>query len=283
MRQLLVIISILFSLNTEAQLLFTKDFEVGSVTSGWTFAEFCCAHTAVISTHRKRLGNNAARIELRREDPLGPFGGKRAEWSLNSSSPVFWKLFSFSFYAARDSNVIDQQPYLFWQVKQGSGGISIDGSPPIGLVVNRDSLELHIRYANTAMPNANNNATNLTIIKLGLLPYDRWNDVVFEYNYNSTSAGNLKLWLNGVQRVNYNGPNYYEGANHPYIKLGMYRWIWQNANYGNSTSNYGVFYYDEVKWAGATSSYQDIALPPIEVTPPPSQGERSKVRIKIGY
>lgn len=95
--------------------------------------------------------------------------------------------------------------------------------PPTCLVISEDKWDLLLRYQDGSTGNSTKKNFDL-----GSIEADRgkWTDFVMEVNWQSpqTGGGYLRLWKNGQQVVNYEGPTWFDDkTSGPFFKLGMYK------------------------------------------------------------
>jgi hypothetical protein len=95
--------------------------------------------------------------------------------------------------------------------------------PPTCLVISKDKWDLLLRYQDGTSGNATKKNFDLGSIQPDL---GKWTDFVMEVNWQSpqTGGGYLRLWKNGQQVVNYEGPTWFDDkTSGPFFKLGIYK------------------------------------------------------------
>ena len=117
-----------------------------------------------------------------------------------------------------------------------------------------DNLVIESRTANVSLPTDWWNYTTDTTHYSQPMPKDQWIDLVFNYRFDHTENGYLRVWMNGNQIIDYSGPfgfRHSAGASVAYIKLGSYA--------GDRHEYTRTYYYDEVRWGGESASYESVA------------------------
>lgn len=266
-----------------AQKRMSSSFEANLLDS-ITFDESCCAHSSIKSAHRKYLGNFSARVEVRRDDPEVATGSVRKEFNVNSTNTLAnryeWRWWKFSTYIPSDSNAVDLPGlnYIMGQIKQpGTGGVQTGGSPPLGIVVDGDSVFAWIRWATASQPNSDN-PSNGRKLYVGPRGVDQWIHYVVDYQRSHNTSGVVRIWRNDVLVVNDTGRNYFEDAAIPSIKWGLYCYRWATAGDQGSVVPYRVLYLDAIGVYGASSTYDEVAT--FRATPPvtPEITEKAVIR-----
>ena len=274
----LLTILLFLPLLTTAQKRMSSSFEAG-LTDSITFVETCCSYSFTKSAHRSFVGNFSARFEQRRGDAPVTTGGIRSEINVNSTNTLpdrydarWWK---FSTYIPSDSNAVDLPGlnYIMGQIKQpGTGGVQTGGSPPLGIVVDEDSVFAWIRWATTSQPNSDN-PSNGRRLYIGPRGVDQWVHYVIDYQRSHTPSGVVRIWRNDILVVNDTGRNYFEGAAFPSYKWGLYNYRWASPPYQGSIVPYRVLYLDAIGVYGASSTYEEVATfratsnPPVVAVP----------------
>lgn len=274
---------------TYGQKRMTSSFE-NNLLDSITFYEGCCAHTQIKSAHRKFLGNYSVRGELRRDDPTIPTGSNRWELNVNSTNTLpnryDWRWWRFSTYIPSDSNAVDLPGlnYIMGQIKQpNTGGVQTGSSPPLGFVVDEDSVHVWIRWATAAQPHSDNNS-NARKLYVGPRGVDQWVHYVVDYQRSHTTSGVLRVWRNDTLVVNDTGRNYFEGATYPSVKWGLYCYRWASPGDQGSIVPYRVLYLDAIGVFGASSTYNDVAVYIAPASPPPiPPNNKNKIKRRNRY
>ena len=128
--------------------------------------------------------------------------------------------------------------------------------PPTSLNISKDSWQLKLIYQDGATDNS-----AVKYFNLGPVKPDRgkWTDFVMEVNWQSPSTGGgyLRLFKNGQQVVDYQGPTWFDGkTSGPFFKMGIYKGggSWKGEESG------AILYFDEARAGkGVTKDQVDPA------------------------
>lgn len=112
-------------------------------------------------------------------------------------------------------------PGSWFIVGQWHGFSDVDGrSPYIAIKVEGNDLTIDYRYHE---PGGDGQSSSFVVYRWVDFPRDTWIDLVMEHNVAETD-GYFRVWVNGVQVVNYTGPlGYWDHASGGYWKDGIYR------------------------------------------------------------
>ncbi|QYY37244.1 heparin lyase I family protein [Ruficoccus sp. ZRK36] len=125
----------------------------------------------------------------------------------------------------------------------------------------RDDVDLLMRTATNpeyieAVPKSNSALGNSVPTPVAYLP-DEWTDIVYHFRYAPDETGFFQIWVDGEMVLDHQGPTVYRidycgkpKVQEQYMKIGLY----PAAKGGD-----GEIYYDELRVAGALSSYADVA------------------------
>ncbi|MEP3389136.1 MAG: polysaccharide lyase [Reichenbachiella sp.] len=150
-------------------------------------------------------------------------------------------------------------------------------SPPLALYLEDGEYVVKLRHTDKRV--ATNN--DLVVQKLFVEPYvaGQWVDWIFhmKWDYKGSGNGFVEVWKNGVQVVDYQGPNCYNDLNNLFWTMGVYKWPWKTCQTGedfpaccaengrpyddcNSNVTNRVMYVDNFKVAGAGATLEDMKL-----------------------
>ena len=129
------------------------------------------------------------------------------------------------------------------------------GQAPTNININNneDRLQMDLKYQDAVQ-----SATH-AYFPLGDYVKGAWNDLVMHVKWTHDPVeGFMKIWVNGVLRMDYNGPTYmdYGPGNGPYFKMGNYK---GDGNWGGTSPR--VFYFDEFRMGDEYASYEEVAPP----------------------
>lgn len=215
-----------------------------------------------------RNGSNALRLELRNEGSV-----VRSEILYGKPVPAEgWH--GISLYLPSNSWQTDNDSDAWAIITQFHGTPdSGDGKrvPAIALSVIKGQLILAVSYS---AKRYNTTPDGKARFDLGPVVKDKWLDFVYHIKHSYRSDGKLELWMNGKKVVNYNGPNTYNDAETPYLKMGVYKRNWTKA------TNKNVIFVDDVRMAGSNATYNDVASKGSSVvTPPPPVADTTKTSV----
>ncbi|AFY86261.1 polysaccharide lyase [Chroococcidiopsis thermalis] len=233
-------------------LVFLSDFESGY--SEWG-TELCCNYSAEIVNSPIRAGNQAIKFTLKKEDAR-LYGVKRAELKLGEVPPDSEIWYGFSVFLPSDyqqdpsSEIIAQ-----WHDLPDKNLGEKWKSPALSLSTKDGKFILNRKWDSkrvTVVPEGKE------VVDLGLYQTGKWTDFVFRVKWSSGSNGRLEVWQDGKLVVSRNGPNNYNDARGPYLKIGIYKGDWKNYP-DKSTISERELYFDEVRVGDANARYEDIA------------------------
>ncbi len=116
-------------------------------------------------------------------------------------------------------------------------------------------------------------SVNVLIKDVSRYTTDKWVDFVIHAKFTSDSAGFLRIWIDGIQEINYSGPLDHVGNGPPYPKLGLYMGAWREANVDETDPVVErTLYHDDFKIAwGPGAGYDSVApgnIPPSPLLAP---------------
>ncbi|MFD0766870.1 polysaccharide lyase [Mucilaginibacter lutimaris] len=261
----IIVLSLTFSTPVVAQrknLIFQSTFESKADIASWYEQSLFQPWSATIVTDKVRSGKSAIKFDLVRGKDL--LNGPRAELGMKAQgNGEFWYGFSNYFpgtYASDPATEIIAQ----WQAMPDLSRGENWRSPPLGLEIKSDRYKLAIRWASAVVNDASNTA--IDYLDLGPVTHNQWNDWVFhiKWGYNS---GVIQVWLNGkiiIERIG--KPIGYNDLLYPYLKLGIYKWEWNNTK-TISTSKERSYYLDDVRVGNNLAKYEDVAPGDVKVLP----------------
>lgn len=263
MKYLLTLI-ILLPLFAGAQIKFQTSWESGTRNAGMQLVEDVAPDTGVrISTVRYRSGSKSICFSLKNTDPQPTYGNKRREITVvnNTSldkvdSSIKWYRFSTYMSAADWQNDTREEVFTQWHDKAINSSTS--ASPPLSFETKDSRYRFRIRYSLTDY-RTGGQRIELKPIDGGPILFDQWVDWVVYYNPRTDGNGRVQIWRNGVSVVNYTGPCNYVGSQPPYMKIGIYKWVWMNS-LPSGAPNFRRFYVDMLAYGGTSSSLSTMQL-----------------------
>jgi hypothetical protein len=217
----------LYNAASAGELTFDSDFESGDL-SVWEekgMLHLCCDDSVAVVTAPVRQGRYAARFTLRRSDPIVK-GSKRAELRTAAArmGGEYW--YAFSIFLPADWTV-DQVPVTLaqWHAVPDYWFGEASSPPPLRLLAENgewllpsiwDSKRLGHTWFSELAPDGH------ALERLGPLDRGRWTDWVFHIRWSYGADGLLEVWKDRLPIVRRIGPNAYNDALAPYLKVGIY-------------------------------------------------------------
>lgn len=250
----------------------TTSFETLPLNSGLQLVEGSMAYSVTQTVVRAREGTKSARFELRASDPQVQYGNKRAEITVvnNTSNPdttVEW--YRFSTYQVSTEWLTDSRREIFpCQFHDKSSTCST--SPAFAMVIENNRNKIDLRYSTAnycSTPSSKRyvrtegvlSSDSGTLLDIGAVTFNKWVDWVINYKPRTDSTGVIKIWKDGVLVFSYTGPCHYLGSQHPYMKIGIYKWVWMSSvPAGLPTSRIG--YIDSLAVGDTAESYDTMRL-----------------------
>ncbi|MET0529188.1 MAG: heparin lyase I family protein [Microvirga sp.] len=96
-------------------------------------------------------------------------------------------------------------------------------SPPSGINLIGERMEIHVRWSTPAQTNWDNVKTRSLYTDTHDIQRGHWYDIKMTVKFDPFGNGILDVWRDGVQLVNYRGPLGYNDQIGPYWKHGVYR------------------------------------------------------------
>jgi hypothetical protein len=246
-------------------MVFEDDFEQGKVDFQSKFT--ASGNAPVISTERSRAGRYSMKSYLNRAtSPVS----KRTEVSVKAPlthiGDELWYGFSIflpkSFVPGNVWEIVTQ-----WHGTPNNGNESLGRlNPPLSLAtwksdVTRGHWSLFCLWDADRVTSPGVYETDGSKLwDLGPWATDEWTDWVFHIKWSYSSDGIMQVWKNGVQVVNYKGPNTYNDDVGPYLKMGVYKG-WGDRNSPIDVVTERTLWHDEIRIAGAGGSYEMVAPP----------------------
>jgi hypothetical protein len=244
-------------------LTFTSDFESGdaSVWEDKGAIQVCCDDSLVIVDAPVRRGRRAARFTLRQSDP-DVKGSKRAEVITRAAlmGGEYW--YAFSVFLPADWKG-DQVPVTIaqWHAVPDVGFGEASSPPPLRLLVEEgqwavvniwDSKRLGSTLWRPIAPDG------YVLQKVGAFEPGRWTDWVVHVRWSYESGGLLEVWKDRQLALRRDGPNTYNDALAPYMKLGIYvpRWTLQPPV---STVASHTIHFDEIRVAEGPATLLEMS------------------------
>ncbi|QNF35204.1 heparin lyase I family protein [Adhaeribacter swui] len=218
--------------------------------------EIFTGHAYSETTSMARTGSKSMRFELRSGDP-----NVRSEiWRESETGNNRWYGMSMYLPSANWGTDSEAEGWdIITQLHPTNDNSKEEGrTPPIALSVIRGQLKLVVCWA-TQATNTNSTRSGKLNFELGPVEKDKWLDMVYHIKFSYLSDGIIEVWKNGVKVIDYRGPNCYNDAKLPRLKIGIYKRNW------NGVSK-RVTYVDDVRVGDGNATYNDVA-PRLSSTP----------------
>ena len=191
----------------------------------------------------KRDGIDSLRFELREGEVYSDLFGKtsfRSEVNTRDFAPlgdVRW--YSLSILLPANFPIEDNRLVLAqWHGADKKYLGEPSRSPVLAFRFSRGHFFVTIRHSSDRVVCDPSSATSVTLFDTDRFPLAVWNDFVVQARWSYGNDGQVNVWWNGRQVVQYSGPVGYNDDLGPYFKFGLYR--------DNSEQTY-VAYFNHVK------------------------------------
>lgn len=219
-----------------SHIIFDSDFESGNLNN-WDIHEGCCDYSHSLVSDPTRTGNFAYRSLLKPQDP------ERSEVQLDPFPKDAERWVGVSIYFPNEGDKINMSVFQF-HIKPDKGQKWT--SPPFQLKIENQQLILK-RYAKGTTGSKSQKWL------LGPVVRGQWTDFVFHIKSSSTANGLFEAWVNGSQKVSYQGVTALNRSRGPFIKMGVYVGI------GKHVAKDTPLYYDELRIGDENATYEDVA------------------------
>lgn len=240
--------SMLLILSAAHAALTIADAETGDLSQTKGIGAYgCCAYSVGIALSPTRTGKYAYRLDARAGDPRVAGANHRASVQVGGSvMGEYW--YGWSTYIPADwQNTSQFHVLTHWHV--GSA------MQPLQLVNNGDKIMWQHWYGFGTV--GGSGTTNATLTTLWTGDFNamkgKWTDWVVHANWQTDSSGYIQAWQNGTKVVDWHGVSVTPGGGSPYWNCGF--------NFQAAESR--VMYCDELRMGDASSSYAEVAPPPL--------------------
>ncbi|MEQ8496548.1 MAG: polysaccharide lyase [Gammaproteobacteria bacterium] len=230
----------------------------------------CCDDSLIIVDAPVRSGRHAARFHLRRDDD-DVKGSRRAEvrakagdlgrdywFAFSINLPADWPDASVPVTLAQWHGVPDK-----WLGEAGR-------SPPLRLLALGGQWQLANIWDSKRVsqtPFTANDPQGWVLEPISSLDIDQWTDWLFHVRWSFGEDGVLEVWKNGERVYQRNGPNTYNDAVGPYLKLGIYVPEWVDPATVTTRNDYTA-YFDAVRVAESPLDPDTVAEAPAAIAEP---------------
>ncbi len=241
-----------------AELLFYDGFESGSL-SRWSFRWLRRRASARIVARPVRHGKAALEISLRRGDPMFS-KGKRSELQVPGHFQIgkaYW--YGFSVYLPPDwKEDFKAEVVAQWFATRDEHLGERPRSPSLALRIKDRRWIVTYRYDRKRLSVGNGAPKG----KVLTVRYRRgvWTDWVFFVRWSWGDDGLTRVWKDGELLASRAGPNTYNDAVGPILKIGIYKAPWNRPEARSAVSS-RTLYFDEVRVARGAGGYEVVAPP----------------------
>src|SRR5690606_26811470 len=102
-----------------------------------------------------------------------------------------------------------------------------------------------------------NESSAYTNYPLGSIERGEWNEFVFHFVHAPNQDGLIELWKNGQKVHTIKGPNMRSGFPRPRLKIGIYKWLWNNGQSGGTSKR--TLYYDNIRIGNENTVLSEIS------------------------
>lgn len=220
-----------YNASTAGDFPFHAGFETMDL-SEWTHSrsqQLCCPHSAQVVTAPVRSGTHALRICLKRADPEVK-GNQRAELRTAAAEIGRCYLYRFSVFVPPEWPPSPLQVMLAqWHSVPDLQLGELHLPPPLRLAIRGESIVLGACWDSHRVTRPfwdSGRTPEHHALWSGPLERGRWIDWAVRIRWSSTEAGELDVWKDGISIATRSGPNTYDDAIAPYLKLGVYVPTW---------------------------------------------------------
>ncbi|MBO9204279.1 MULTISPECIES: polysaccharide lyase [Niastella] len=241
---------------SSGNIIWQEDAEGSSFINTLCTVQTATTYGITQSTNQVFNGTKSARFELRDTDPES-HSGTRAEISFPTpTTNNFWYSYALYMPSAQYKDEAEDEVISQWH---GGGGIT----PAISIRVSNGRLSM--RTPDDARTD------------LGVIEKDKWHTYVYHIIHSSGSDGLIEIWKDGQKIVTRKGASMYAitGDFHlPNWKMGIYKSDWNGTK--TTSTNLRVLYFDDIKYANATATYnQMLPVSKLVSTTPPATTQPS--------
>jgi Polysaccharide lyase len=235
---LVLLASILFSASAQGALTNIADFETGDLSQVRS-TQGCCSYSITVVSNPVRIGSYAVKMDTRVGDPPVAGGNHRAEVLVgNAGMGEYWYGWSVYIPSDWDENLPNSTGHWV-NITQWHNATGV----PLYLNLRGNEVSFVHNSQLTGADLFPGKIIGSVDSMLG-----KWTDFVAHINWSTSTNGYFKIWMNGVQVVNWTGVTVPTGSGNPYWKAGF--------NYASDESR--VMYVDEMRMGDSGSSFDEV-------------------------
>ena len=233
------------TLSARAGILQTFDFETGDTSQLSSIEKDGPTASITASTVVARRGSYCMRASIATADKRAE-GVSTLRGTVGGVNWYGWSIYVPSNYTGDGSDDIVSQ-FHDWFATQPAW--AQDGVAPTCFTMKGGAIGFGLKYQSAPLTPAH------AYFNLGSYTLGAWHDIVVNVKWTHLNTGFIKIWINGVLKLDYTGPTFldYGVGNGPYFKMGDYKGIY---NWPGTSPR--IFYMDEFRMGDANSSYAEV-------------------------
>ncbi|MBK8974115.1 MAG: heparin lyase I family protein [Hahellaceae bacterium] len=242
-------------------ILYSNNFETAlNATASGNSPVLSTDHALSVTKSMKSVVDyNDANMPYRTEITGLSLGGGSQKMSIGGTYWLGFALYVPSVYPA------STQGDIFYQVHGTNDTGEASLNPPLSLQIANDKWKWTMVSDNNVITTKGNYAVSRSGF-LGNVIKGAWTRFVVQFKIAPGGSGFIRIWLNDTQVVDYTGATFFNDAQGPYNKFGIYRPAWKpgNESWGVIPSELAVFttrtlYHDDIKVGDSAAVYADVA------------------------
>lgn len=238
-----------------ASVVFSSDFEGGIIDKAlWGIS----GNAPTITTEQKRAGKYAMKTVLDRKKSATSYRTEVTTGGRDHVTPGEDYWYGFSVYLPDDYVTDDTWEIVAqWHSTPDPSEKDAALNPPLSLQTD-NGLWMVSTIWDSKPTTDKKNYDGKKMYTLQKYATGRWTDWVFHVKWSPKQDGLLQVWQDGKKVVDVPGPIGFNDQVGPYFKMGIYKgWADRNAPPGTPTTR--TLYHDELRIAGPTGKYEDVA------------------------
>lgn len=215
---------ICFSGLGQAQLLVNESFESGRLPFSIS------GMSPLIENNLAALGKNSLKIDLSYYSSPINFRQELTNIGVENGTKTFdfGKIYwiGLSVFIPQDFNTETTLGDIVMQMHGTPDSGEDYRNPPLALKVEGNQWEMTL-LGDPRMTSVNRQYMNSARLRLGAVEKGKWVRFVTQFRVDWSSTGFVKVFRDGNQVANYNGPVFFNDRVGPYLKVGLYRPAWR--------------------------------------------------------
>lgn len=274
MRNLFVILFLLYSFNATSQYVLNSSWEDGSRTDNGRLnmnasGLACTPDCMQISDSFYRLGTHSIVSNVSILNPCSCGSSIRCEFKVIQDTAVksvyySWSSYPRNYYLPQTDNKDELS---------GQWKIDTDNVPPLSMWERPVGDSTHwflILQVDSTRPNPTSGQVTVRTFDLGTLYQNQWTDWAFQINWQPNYTGTIAVYKNGSLFTTITGANsnaFYNPSSPAYrpLRIGIYKFPWCNGNPPTPNVGQKTMYFDVVRIGNADMNINQFLIP---ATPP---------------